>query len=262
MTLPNKYALVTGASSGIGWHVSKELAQKGYSIIAVSNQPERLEQLKNELESAHAISVKTVSIDLAHAGAAKEIFEHCEINQLEVEVLVNNAGILVIGEAVKVDYAKAAAVLQLHIATPALLCNLFGKKMMLRKKGYILNVSSISAVMPYPVISFYGPTKTFIRSFTRALRTELKGEGIHVTCLLPGATATALYDAHAVNVPLAMKLGVMKKPEVVAHAGLKSLFAGRAESIPGTLNKLIVLMLPFIPNFVIAVIYRMRKKVN
>jgi uncharacterized protein len=260
MTPSNKYALVTGASSGIGWHISKELAQKGYSIIAVSNQPEQLEQLKNELESANAISVKTVNMDLAQAGAAKEIFQYCESGRLEVEVLVNNAGILVIGEVVKVDYSKAASILQLHIATPALLCHLFGKKMMVRKRGYILNVSSISAVMPYPVISFYGPTKTFIRSFTRALRTEMRGNGIYVTCLLPGATATALYDAHAVNVPLAMKLGVMKKPEVVAHAGLKSLFAGRAECIPGTINKLIVLLLPLIPNFVITVIYRIRNK--
>ena len=149
MTPFNKYALVTGASSGIGWHVSKKLAQKGYSIIAVSNQPQQLEKLKSELQSAFAISVIKYDIDLAQAGAAKEIFEYCETHQFEVEVLVNNAGILVIGEAVKVDYSEAASVLQLHIATPALLCNLFGKKMMLRKKGYILNVSSISAVMPY-----------------------------------------------------------------------------------------------------------------
>ena len=87
--------------------------------------------------------------------------------------------------------------------------------------------------MPYPIISFYGPSKTFIRSFSRALRTEMKSNGVSVTCLIPGATATALYEGHNVNIPLAMKLGVMKKPETVAHAGVNALFNGRAECIPG-----------------------------
>jgi short-subunit dehydrogenase len=260
MNLPAKYALITGASSGIGWHISKELAQRGYSIIAVSNQPEPLDNLKKELENTFSISVHTFNIDLSQEGAGKKVFEHCETNHLEVEVLVNNAGMLVIGEAVTVDYSKAAAILQLHVNTPALLSQLFGVKMSARKAGCILNVSSISSVMPYPIISFYGPSKTFIRSFTRALRTEMKHNGIKVTCLLPGATATALYDMHTVNIPLAMKLGVMKKPESVAHAGVKALFNGQAECIPGLLNKLIVFLLPLIPNFMIEWIYRLRKK--
>jgi uncharacterized protein len=259
-----KYALVTGASSGIGWHISKELAQRGYSIIAVSNQPEQLVNLKKEIENTSNVSVLPINIDLAQAGAGKEVFDQCETDHLEIEVLVNNAGMLVIGDAVKVEYFRAADILQLHVNTPALLCRLFGEKMSARKSGYILNVSSISAVMPYPVISFYGPSKTFIRYFTRALRTEMKCYGISVTCLLPGATATALYDMHHVNIPLAMKLGVMKRPESVAHAGMKALFAGRAECIPGALNKLIVLILPFVPVLVIDWINRLRnlKKKN
>lgn len=260
MSRTGKYALITGASSGIGWHISKELAQKGYSIIAVSNQPELLDILKQELENAFPVSVHTVNIDLSREGAGKKVFEHCESNYLDVEVLVNNAGMLVLGQAALVDYSSAADILQLHVNTPALLCNLFGKKMSAQKTGYILNVSSISAVMPYPIISFYGPSKTFIRSFTRALRTEMQVCGINVTCLLPGATATPLYGNHKVNIPLAMKLRVMKKPESVAHAAVKSLFNGRAECIPGILNKLVVFFLPLIPAIVIEWIYRMRIK--
>lgn len=258
MIQPDKYALITGASSGIGRQISIELAQRGYSIFAVSNQPEQLDLLKKELEHAYGITVQPFNIDLSREGAAKTVFEFCETSLLEVEVLVNNAGMLVIGEAVTVDYSRAADILQLHVNTPALLCQLFGKKMSERKTGYILNVSSISAVMPYPIISFYGPSKTFIRSFTRALRTEMKSTGINVTCLIPGATATALYEGHHVNIPLAMKLGVMKKPESVAHAGVKSLFKGRAECIPGVLNKLIVFSLPFIPSLLIEWIYQLR----
>lgn len=253
-----RYALVTGASSGIGWHISKELAQRGYYIVAVSNQPEQLEALKKELEHTYLISVVLLNMDLARAGAAKEVFDYCDTNQLEVEVLVNNAGMLVLGEAVRIDYQKAADIIQLHVTTPALLCHLFGQKMISAKKGYILNVSSISAVMPYPIISFYGSSKTFLRFFTRALRTEMKSDKIKVTCLLPGATATALYDTHNVNIPLAMKLGLMKKPEYVARAGVNALFAEQAECIPGVLNKLVVLLLPIVPHIVIEWINRLR----
>jgi len=262
MNQPRKYALVTGASSGIGWHISKELSKKGFSIVAVSNQPEQLHNLKEELESTFSINVIALTINLAQPGAAKEVFEYCETNNLEVEVIVNNAGLLVLGEATKVDYSDAFNILQLHIITTALLCHLFGKRMRERKKGYILNVSSISAVMPYPLISFYGPTKTFIRSFTRALRTEMKIYKINVTCLLPGATATALYDKKKINIPLAMKLGIMMKPDKVAKAGVKSLFSGRGESIPGVLNKLIVLSVPIIPHWVIDWINRSRNRKN
>lgn len=128
-----------------------------------------------------------------------------------------------------------------------------------RRHGYILNVSSISAVMPYPTISYYGPSKTFLRSFTRALRTELKPFNVHVTCLLPGATATSLYNNFDVNVALALRTGVMKRPESVAHSGVNALFKKRSECIPGTMNKLVVWLFPFVPSFLIHWINLLRK---
>lgn len=254
-----KYALVTGASSGIGWFISRELAQRGYPIIAVSNQSERLDLLKDELEKAYSVSVVCLFMDLAREDAAREVYTYCKSNQYEIEVLVNNAGFLLAGEAVEVEYLKALAILQLHMTTPALLCQLFGKEMITRNTGYILNISSISAVMPYPLISFYGPSKTFLRYFTRAFRSEMKPYNIKVSCLIPGATATALYENQDVNVPLATKLGIMKKPEFIARAGVKALFAGRAERIPGIMNKLIVILFPLIPRFLISWANRARK---
>lgn len=232
------------------------MAQRGYSIIAVSNQPLQLNALKDEIERQYAAQVMPLTVNLSLPEATQEVFDFCEEKQLEVETLVNNKGMLVFGETARVEYQKAAAILHLHMNTPALLCRLFGEKMMARKKGYILNVSSISAVMPYPGISLYGPSKTFLRSFTRALRTEMDLYKVCVKCLIPGATATALYDTHNVNVPLAMRLGVMKKPEGVAKAGVKALFANRSECIPGWLNRLTVSMIPFIPHVVIALIHK------
>jgi hypothetical protein len=249
------YALVTGASSGIGRHLSKELARRGYGIVAVSDQGPQLQELKAEVEARFAVPVETLCLNLARATAAGQVFDHCVSRGLAVEVLVNNAGMLLFGEAVYVEVAWASDILQLHMNTPALLCRLFGEAMQKRGRKYILNVSSISAVMPYPIISLYGLSKTFLRYFSRALRAELKPQGVQVCCLLPGATATALYDGQGVNVSLARKLGVMGEAEAVARTGLKALFAGRAESIPGLLNKLAVYVLPGLPDPVVRWVY-------
>ncbi len=255
-----KYAVVTGASSGIGWHISKELAVKGYSVVAVSNQAEQLNNLKSELEEVYQIDVQTLECDLSESGAAESVFDFCQQKELQVEVLVNNAGMFVYGEVVGADKEKVRSILQVHMNTPVMLCRFFGELMAKNHMGYILNVSSISAVMPYPTISLYGPTKTFLRKFTRALRTELKETGVNVLCLLPGATATSLYDTKNINLPLAMRLGIMKKPEVVAKAGVKALFKRHGECIPGLLNKFVIRIMPLIPNILIGFIYRKTKK--
>ncbi len=195
-------------------------------------------------------------MDLAREAAAKTLFDYCEEKDLQVDVLVNNAGVLVYGEALKVDYARSLSILNLHMTTPALLCRLFGEKMTKRGKGHILNVSSISAVMPYPTISFYGPTKSFLRNFSRALRTELKPSGINVTCLLPGAMDTRLLDVYSAKLEIGKKIRIVKHPEKVARAGIKALFRNRSECIPGMLNKLTICLLPILPQFIIGLIYR------
>lgn len=257
-TKPN-YALITGASSGIGWFVAMELAKKGYSIVGVSNQAEALDKLKFELENKYDINVLTFYCDLAKNNAAEMVFDFCQQKNLQVDVLVNNAGILVYGELIRIDLEKTKNILQLHMDTPAVLCRLFADVMVKNKKGYILNVSSISSVMPYPVISLYGPTKTFMRHFSKALSFEMKGTGVHVSCLLPGATATALYDPEKINLALAMRLGVMKSPENVAKSGVEALFKNKAECVPGFINKITMFIIPLLPNFLIDYIYRKKK---
>lgn len=255
-----KYAVVTGASSGIGRYISKELAKKGYGIVAVSNQPELLTKLKFELEENDQIQVCTIDIDLAKIDAAQHIFDYCKKKNLTVEILVNNAGILIYGEVIRIDIESTEKILQLHMNTPVMLCRLFGEAMGNNQLGYILNVSSISAVMPYPLISLYGPTKTFLRHFSKALRIEMKRKNVNVTCLLPGATATDLHNKDKINLSLAMKLGVMKKPAYVARAGVKALFNKKAECIPGLLNKFTMLFLPFLPTFIVRFSYKIYLK--
>ena len=255
-----KYALVTGASSGIGWHMALELAARGYGIVAVSNQGKQLEDLKNKIAGSYRVEVRVLDMDLARSDAAGEVFDFCRQEKLQVEVLVNNAGMMIYGEMVETDPASVSAILMLHMYTPVLLSRLFGQLMLENKKGYILNVSSISAVMPYPFISLYGPTKNFLRKFSRALRHEMKGTGVIVSCLIPGATLTSLYNTDHINVALAMRLGIMKRPAYVARTGVRALFKDRPVRIPGTLNKVVVYGFPLIPHNLIAWIYKRVKR--
>jgi len=252
-------ALITGGSSGIGFAIAQELAQRNLDLLIISNQPKELEQCKQVIEEQFRVQCYTLYKDLTAPTAAQEIFEHCTQNNFEVTTLINNAGILVFSEVVTAPIERVNAILQLHIYTPVMLCRLFGAPMKNKHNGSILNVSSISSVMPYPGISLYGPTKTFMRYFTRALRSEMKIYDVNVTCLIPGATATALYNPSKVNIQLAMKLGVMHRAETVAHTAVNALFKNKAECVPGFLNKLTVLFIPFVPSWII---YQIHKRTN
>lgn len=252
------WALVTGASSGIGWQISEQLAARECNIIAVSNQAGQLEELKLLLEQSHMVQVVTINQDLAREDAPQCIFDYCQTQKLTVDILVNNAGMLMFGEMVDSDYDTMKAILQLHVTTPALLCRLFGNGMKERRSGFILNVSSISSVMPFPTISVYGPTKAFLRYFTRAIRTELKPYGVQVICLIPGATDTPLNDPFMSNMSFGRKAGIVKGPAFVARAGIRAMFRNRALCIPGILNKFIVLLFPLIPSSLISMANRQR----
>jgi short-subunit dehydrogenase len=264
MNISGFWALVTGASSGIGWQISEQLAAKECNIIAVSNQAGELEELKLRLEQTHKVQVVTICQDLAREDAAQYVFDFCQTKKLVVDILVNNAGILMYGEMVDSAYDRMKGILQLHVTTPALLCRFFGDGMKKRRSGFILNVSSISSVMPFPTISVYGPTKAFLRHFSRAIRTELKPFGVHVSCLMPGATDTPLHDSLGTGESKGGKTRIVKSPDSVARAGIRALLRNRALCIPGLLNKGIVLLVPLIPAFFISLVYtkRIRKSQN
>ena len=246
-----KFALITGGSSGIGLEIAKLLAIRGYSLLLVSNQPKELNQLKAEFTSRYNVRVETLYINLARNEAASEVFDFCRQNNFEVEVLVNNAGFFFFGLITDADITKAEEMISLHLITTSILCTLFGNEMRKRKKGFILNNSSISAFKDFPGIGYYGATKSFIKSFTRSLRTELKYYGIHVTCLCPGATATNLYDPNIINVERGKKTGIMMSAESVAKLGVKGLFKNKAVVIPGLITRLMLLLARLTPHWVI-----------
>lgn len=253
------FALITGASSGIGLEIAKLLGERGYSLLLVSNQEKELIELKTQLALKYKVSVEVLNINLARNEAAIEVFNFCQEHTINVEVLVNNAGFFFFGQITGANVEKAQAKIQLHVITTSLLCTLFGNEMKQKQKGFILNNSSISAYKGFPGIGYYGATKSYIKIFTRSLRTELKLYNVHVTCLCPGATATNLYNPKEVNVELGKKLGVMMSPEKVAQLGLKGLFKNKAVVVPGLMTKLMLFFALLTPQWLI---YQVRKRLK
>ena len=250
-----RVALVTGGCSGIGRAIALRLGALGYRLVLVSERPEALASSAAEIR-ARGGTAEALPLDLARPEAAAELHEAVRRRGLEVEVLVSNAGVFFFGEVADAVPAQANALLQLHVVTPSLLCTLFGRDMRARGHGHILLVSSISAWRDFPGIGYYGASKRYLRGFSRALRSELGVYGVNVTCLAPGATATGLYDPQVVPVELALRLGIMMDPEVVAEAGLRAMFAGRAECVPGLLNRVFAILASLTPQFVVDLLRR------
>ncbi|MBK7826877.1 SDR family NAD(P)-dependent oxidoreductase [Nannocystis sp.] len=253
---PNRLALVTGACSGIGRALAEGLAARGHPLVLVSERPAALAEAAAAIREAHGVPVQIVALDLARPEAAAELHAAVRELGLEVDILVNNAGFFFFGETVDADPARASAMLQLHVVTPSLLCTHFGRDMRARGRGHILLVASISAWRDFPGINYYGSSKKYLRGFARALRCELGVHGVNVTCLAPGATATALYSGTSVPVERARRLGVMMDAEVVAEAGLTAMFARRAEHIPGRLTRAMTLAAVLTPQWVIDLLRR------
>jgi len=235
-----RVALVTGACSGIGLAMAQILGGLGYTLVLVSHREGPLHDAAERIRSARGVQVVPIVLDLARPEAAGELFDAVTAAGLEVDVLVNNAGMFFFGEAADADPARANALLQLHVVTPSLLCTRFTRGMRARRRGHVLMVSSISAWMDAPGISYYGASKKYLRGFARSLRSELGAYGVNVTCLAPGATATGLYDPSVVPVGLAKRLGVMMDAEDVARAGLEAMFRGDAEHTPGVLGRVMI----------------------
>ncbi len=163
------------------------------------------------------------------------------------------------GHAVETDPDQSRKLINLHVLTTTQLSLYFGKVMKTRNRGFILNVSSMSALKNFPGIAHYASSKAYLRSFTRSLHLELKPFCVHVTCLVPGATDTNLYDTSNVNMNLARKLGIMLPPERVAKSGLYALWKNKSEVIPGFVTKIIVVLMRTTPYWLI---YQVRLRSN
>jgi short-subunit dehydrogenase len=251
------WALVTGACSGIGLEIARNLACRGYSLVLVSNRPEELGFAARKIAAEHGVATRTVALDLAQPEAARALYEQVKGLDAEIEILVNNAGFLLFGEVADADPTRVNALLQLHVTTPTLLAHYFGRDMRARRNGHILIVSSASAWRDFPGVALYGSTKRYLRSFAAALREEMRPWGVNVTCLAPGAVATSLYGRSTGAAAKAAGRGLLSDPAMVAKAGLRGMFRRKALVLPGVGARLMAAGMAITPRWLIHLL-RMR----
>lgn len=265
------YALVTGGTSGMGLEYVRKLAARGYDVI-IAALPGRVDEEGNpvgipspelvaeQLKAQYPqLDFVPVGIDLACEGSAEELMatikEKCPA-EAEIEVLINNAGFIQVKHFREMPLQRIEKEMMLHNLTLTKICHYILPSMKARGKGYVLNISSLAAYLPYPFISLYSATKAFNRIFTKALRIEYAHTGVRIATIYFGAVDTPLYNLSPGKRKLARCLGVMITPEKATRKALKMLFSGRSGWMPGFVNKLALVVCPLLPNRLIAWIDR------
>ncbi len=246
-----KTALITGASSGIGIEFARVFAKNGYNLVVAARSEGKLNALARELETAHRVTVSVLPVDLSKPEAPEQVFAFTEKQGLTVDVLVNNAGFADFGEFYQADWAKNAEMIDLNVRTLTHLTHLFLPGMVARKSGRVLNVASTAAFQPGPLMSVYYATKAYVLSFSEAIANELKGSGVTVTALCPGATESGFQAKAAMEDSKLVKGKKLPTSQEVAEFGYEALLAGKTVAVHGTFNYLQSLAPRFLPrNFV------------
>ena len=254
----NTYAIVTGASSGIGYAFAEQLAKRGYNLLIVSNVPEIEVAAERLRVTGDGLQVVPLQMDLGQQSSARELYDYTHAHDLEIEVLVNNAGVYHDKDILDDSEGFTSLIMNLHMYTPAMLCYLFGQDMKARGKGYILNVCSVTSKMAAQRLGTYGGTKAFLSHFTRALHIELRKYGVHVTDVSPGAVDTGLYSISPALTKLGKCLGIIVSPQTLARRGLRALFHGRAKTtVPTVFWRVLCFIILLIPTWLLRLIRRL-----
>ena len=232
-----KWALVTGASAGIGVELARLLAAGGTHLVLTARRKERMEQLATELTTRHGIRAEVLVADLAHSAAPEEIFAFTEGKGIGVELLINNAGFGAYGEFCKIPLRRQLEMAQVNVSAVIHLTHLYLPQMIARRRGDILIVASTAAFQAVPYISAYAATKAFDLLFAEGLAEEMKPYGIRVCALCPGSTRTEFHQV--ANQPERL-LRVVETAEKVARVSLEGLAAGKSCVISGLANNLSV----------------------
>lgn len=240
MTDTKKWALITGATEGIGYELAKLFAKDKYNLILVARSQDVLVARGNALKKDYGIAVETMAKDLFKREAPAEIYRAVKDKGLQVEVLVNNAGQGEYGEFVDTDLDRELDIIQLNIGAYISLTKSFLQEMVVRNAGKILLVSSIAGEVPGPLQAVYHGTKAFITSFTEAIQQENKKTGVTITYLMPGATDTDFFHKAGMEEAKMVQEGSLADPAKVAKDGYEALMAGKEKVVSGLKNKAMV----------------------
>lgn len=243
-------ALITGASAGIGRAFAHVFAQNKYNVILVARSTDKLEEVAREIRQQSAVDVTVMSQDLATAAGAQQLFDRVRTAGLQVDVLVNNAGMTSLRPFHLTEPSRLEKIVQLNVMTLMKLTRLFVAPMIERGQGKILNVASIASFITTPSLAVYGATKSFVLSFSEAIGQELKGTGVTVTCLCPGFTKTdMLKQGGGIEhyIPNFMKLDA----ETVAHEGFEACMKGKGLHVDSLSNNMMIQWLRLQPRWLV-----------
>jgi short-subunit dehydrogenase len=249
-------ALITGASSGIGWEFASILAAKNTDLVLTSRSTTKLINLKTTLESEYDIKVWIYPKDLSIPDASLEIHDYLKENNLKPTILINNAGFGDYGLFHQADWEKTEMMINLNILSLTHLTRLIGEDMVQRNSGRILNVASTAAFQPGPLMSVYYATKAYVLSFSEGIANEWKDFGVTVTALCPGATVSNFAEAAEATESKIFKNKKLPTSREVAEHGIKAMFKGEVVSIHGFINAALVTSVRFTPRSIIRKIVR------
>jgi len=247
-------ALITGASSGIGLALARQMAPDFDLALTARNQA-RLEEIARELTQAHGNLVHVIPADLLRPEAPDQIFAEIARRDLRVDVLVNNAGFGSYGPFAENRFQDEAGMIQVNISALTHLTKLALPQMLERKSGRIMNVASTAGFQPGPLMAVYYATKAYVISFSEAIANELQGSGVTVTCLCPGATESEFARRADMEKSRLFKMGKMTS-EDVAREGYRAMMQGKTLIITGMRNKLMAESVRFAPRKMVAAIAR------
>lgn len=244
-------ALITGASSGIGYEMAHILADQEYNLVLVSRDRDRMLALAAELESRHGITVTSIARDLSTPHAPDELMMELRQRAIAPDMLINNAGFAQGGEFAAADASQILSLLHVNVVALTHLTRLILPGMISRQWGRVLNVASIAGFYPGPLTACYNASKAFVISFSQALSNECMGTGVTVTCLCPGPTKTRFAERAGLIGTKAFRNGVMSAADV-ADIGYAALMAGKPLVVAGVRNKLRMLPIPLVPSKILA----------
>jgi uncharacterized protein len=234
----NGTALITGASGGIGKALADKFAQDGHSLVLVARSKEKLEQYAEEYRRYHGVGVKVIAKDLYNAEVCREIYEELQREQIQVDYLVNNAGFGLWGTFLETDGEDELRMIDLNCKTLTYMTKLFLPGMVERGHGGILNVASMAAFQPGPLMAVYYATKAYVLSLSGAIADELRGTGVSVTALCPGQTATNFVERANLGQSKLFQGKVMDVKKV-ADIGYRAFFQGKLTVVPGAFNSVL-----------------------
>jgi len=260
MNTTDGYALITGASSGIGAAIAREYAARGKSLILTARRADRLEALAAELQSQ--VNVVTIAADLADAATPARLFVETQTRGLRVDTLVNNAGYGVPGRYLSTDWKTHADFLQVLVTAVAELTWRFLPAMEAAGHGRILNVASLAGLMPASAgHTLYGAAKSFVIRFSESLAQEVSSQGVHVTALCPGFTYTAFHDVNHMRARVSrLPKAIWLSAEQVARLGVDAVESGRPRVITGRINNAIAMLSKYLPDALARALVSSRSK--